>query len=359
MLSNSAFNALLKTIEEPPPYIIFMFATTELHKVPATIKSRCQQFNFRLVPLDTVKELLATVAADIGIKADEEALLWIAKESTGSVRDAYTLFDQVAAFSGDHITIEKIKEKLGIVGLDELNEFMSACAQGDAEGALSFVDESLTKGISVEQFTVSLAEYLRSLLLLKSGIERSTLLGYPKERYAAEVVKALSADKIERGLSLCLDTYRQIRYSVNPRFDLELTAARLAALPSFISQRELSDELGALKAALSGAPSEVPSATDQKKKIERPLTRTEAPQKGQSEPQAMERDPSPQAPQAPRVSQPLKETEAMPMPQTAPEAEREPAAKVASRSPQARPRRPKKTLRRSLRHMLRRGTFRI
>ncbi|MBP5358180.1 MAG: DNA polymerase III subunit gamma/tau, partial [Treponema sp.] len=108
MLSNSAFNALLKTIEEPPPYVIFIFATTELQKVPATIKSRCQQFNFRLVPIEKVKEQLALAAKEIGIQADDEALYWIARESTGSMRDSYTLFDQVAAFSDGNITYEKI-----------------------------------------------------------------------------------------------------------------------------------------------------------------------------------------------------------------------------------------------------------
>ena len=102
MLSGSAFNALLKTIEEPPEYVVFIFATTELQKVPATIKSRCQQYNFRLVAIDKVKECLADAARELNVQADEEALFWIARESTGSMRDAYTLFDQVVAFSDGH-----------------------------------------------------------------------------------------------------------------------------------------------------------------------------------------------------------------------------------------------------------------
>ena len=125
MLSTSAFNALLKTIEEPPPYIIFIFATTELHKVPATIKSRCQHFNFKLVDIEKIKESLDAACKEMNITAEEEALFWIAKESTGSMRDAYTLFDQVAAFSGGNITYEKIREKLGIVGLDSINGLAS------------------------------------------------------------------------------------------------------------------------------------------------------------------------------------------------------------------------------------------
>src|SRR5574344_1467215 len=132
MLSTSAFNALLKTIEEPPPYVVFVFATTELHKVPATIKSRCQQFNVRLVPVELLKNVLADAATESGIQADDEALFWIAREATGSVRDAYTLFDQVAAFSDGHITFEKIRDKLGLLGVDRINPLAEACADRDA-----------------------------------------------------------------------------------------------------------------------------------------------------------------------------------------------------------------------------------
>ena len=121
MLSTSAFNALLKTIEEPPEYIIFIFATTELQKVPLTIRSRCQQFKFKLISQPLIMECLRSASEDIGIKADEDALFWIAKESTGSMRDAYTLFDQVAAFSGDHITLQKIREKLAIAGFSAIS----------------------------------------------------------------------------------------------------------------------------------------------------------------------------------------------------------------------------------------------
>jgi DNA polymerase III subunit gamma/tau len=251
MLSNSAFNALLKTIEEPPPYIVFIFATTELHKVPATIKSRCQQFNFRLGTTDDVKKLLADAAKESGIEVDDEALFWIAKESTGSFRDAYTLFDQVASFSGGKITIAKIKEKLGIVGIDELNEFMEACVSGSGGEALESLDALLAKGITVEQLCSDLTEYMRALLLLKQGIGKDSLLGYPAARYSAKVVGGLGPDQAERGLSLCLELHRQARYSVNPRFELELAAAKLASLSGYISPRELRAELESLKAMLA------------------------------------------------------------------------------------------------------------
>ncbi|MDR0374567.1 MAG: DNA polymerase III subunit gamma/tau, partial [Treponema sp.] len=116
MLSNSAFNALLKTIEEPPPYVVFIFATTELHKVPATIKSRCQQFAFRLIPIETIAGILKKTCEEMRIESEDEALFWIARESTGSLRDAYTLFDQVVSFSDGRISSAVIREKLGLVG---------------------------------------------------------------------------------------------------------------------------------------------------------------------------------------------------------------------------------------------------
>ena len=136
MLSNSAFNALLKTIEEPPPYIVFIFATTEVHKVPATIRSRCQQYNFRMISTGEIKEKLREAAAELGVKAEDRALIWIAKEATGSLRDAYTLLDQVVSFAEGALTLDLIREKLGVLGIDELNEFARLFrARGRREGA--------------------------------------------------------------------------------------------------------------------------------------------------------------------------------------------------------------------------------
>ena len=252
MLSNSAFNALLKTIEEPPPYIVFIFATTELHKVPATIKSRCQQFNFRLIPLDTIRECLVSAAKDLGIGAEPDALLWIAREATGSLRDAYTLFDQVASFSDGKITAEGIRDKLGLVGTERLGALIELCVQGDRPGALGMLDAILAAGVSVEQFTTDAVSYVRSLLLIACGIEREALLGSPRSAYPASITSVLDAPRIERMLSGLFDLYRDMRYSVNPRFELELTVARLCAIRDYIPPAELSRTVAGLKAALRG-----------------------------------------------------------------------------------------------------------
>jgi DNA polymerase-3 subunit gamma/tau len=250
MLSNSAFNALLKTIEEPPPNVVFIFATTELQKVPATIRSRCQQFNFRLVSVETIITLLRQACKEIGIQADDDALLWIARESTGSCRDAYTLFDQVASFSGAHIRMELIREKLGLVGLDELNKFAEACAAGAFSLSLSLLDAVLSSGVAVETFITSLAGYNHSLLLLKAGVTRDSVLGYAPDRFSRLALDKYDTIRLERAGELLYELYRDIRYSVSPRFELETLVSKLCWLEKWISPAELGDAVSKAQALL-------------------------------------------------------------------------------------------------------------
>ena len=253
MLSTSAFNALLKTIEEPPPYVIFIFATTELHKVPATIKSRCQQFHFRLVAVEQLKELLAQAAAEIGLQAEDEALYWIAREATGSVRDAYTLFDQVASFSAGHITFEKIRETLGLVGLDTMNQLFETCVAANTASALEQLDSLLQSGVSIEQFITDCSNYIRSLLLIKSGITRESLLGQSPERYSPQVLAQWTVAQLERALSLFLSLYRDIRYSTSPRYEVDLAISRLCGISSFVSPQEVFQAMESVRQLLGGA----------------------------------------------------------------------------------------------------------
>jgi DNA polymerase-3 subunit gamma/tau len=250
MLSNGAFNALLKTIEEPPPYIVFIFATTEFHKVPATIKSRCQQFTFKLIPIETIVKILKETCVEMGIEAEEEALFWIARESTGSMRDAYTLFDQVASFSDKHIRASLIREKLGVVSLDNLNQLSEACFSKNLKVAFELLDSIISNGVAVEQFVIDYTGYFRSLLLLKSGVTRETLLGHPKERFSPIVQESLDIPRIEHILELMLNLYRNIRYSVSPRFELETVISSLCAIPDWISHAALRDMIIKTREAL-------------------------------------------------------------------------------------------------------------
>ena len=272
MLSTSAFNALLKTIEEPPPYVIFIFATTELQKVPATIKSRCQQFNFRLVAVDKVKQCLAEAAAELGIQADDEALFWIARESTGSMRDAYTLFDQVVAFSDGHMTYDKIRDKLGLVGIDRLNTVFEACAQNNTEAVINLIDEFLQAGVSIEQLISNSADYLRSLLLIKNGVKKESLLGNSPERYSSVVLGAWNSIQIERALSIYLQLYRDIRYSLSPRYELELAFSRLCWIGNFVSNAEVKKAIDAAQNLLMGGAQNAPVASPPSAPLREPVT---------------------------------------------------------------------------------------
>ena len=260
MLSNSAFNALLKTIEEPPPYIVFIFATTEIHKVPATIRSRCQQFTFRLIPVDDVKRMLAGVAGEMAVQADDDALFWVAKESTGSLRDAYTLFDQVVSFSDGHITLEKIRDKLGLVGLEYLNSIADAIAAGDGHAIVELTEDVLSRGVSVEQFTIDLAEYFRSILFIQKGIHKESILGYSPDRFSGKMLKTLTDTQVEHALELCLSLYRAIRYSMNQRFDLELVLSKLGGLRDYLSPKDILQGMQELRESLGGAANTGPSA---------------------------------------------------------------------------------------------------
>ncbi|MCR5400340.1 MAG: DNA polymerase III subunit gamma/tau [Treponema sp.] len=254
MLSNSAFNALLKTIEEPPSHVIFIFATTELQKVPATIKSRCQQYNFRLVSIDKIKELLEDACIELNIQADSESLYWIAKESGGSVRDSYTLFDQVVAFSDGKITYQKIRDKLGILGIERLNELFEKAVEKKTEETLNILDSLLQSGISVEQIISNSTEYLRSLMLIKSGVTKESLLGKSPERFSQTVLESWSGVQIERALSLFLQLYRDIRYSLSPRYELELAFSKTCWLSEYVSPSEVKIAIEKASALLAKAP---------------------------------------------------------------------------------------------------------
>ncbi len=247
MLSQSAFNALLKTIEEPPEYVVFIFATTETQKVPATIRSRCQQFNFQLIPLETIKDQLAQAASEMDIQAEDEALFWIAKESTGSMRDAYTLFDQVVAFSNGKITLSQIREKLGLVGVDRINAIMLDILSKNRSASLDKVHDLLAKGMSLEQIIKDFSEYFRSLLLIKKGVKSENVLGEQVSSFPSEIVNAFNEEQLEAALDMFLNLYRDIRYSLNPRFELELAISKLSKLRYVASTASVIEQLARLK----------------------------------------------------------------------------------------------------------------
>lgn len=247
MLSTSAFNALLKTIEEPPEYVVFIFATTETQKVPATIRSRCQQFHFRLIPLEIIKKVLSETASEMGIEAEDDALFWMAKESTGSLRDAYTLFDQVISFSEGSVTMEKIQRKLGLAGIDRLSDIVEKLHTKQTAKAMEALHRLLDSGVSVEQSIKDFAEYFRTLLLIKQGIGSESILGLQPSRIPRDILEAYNDEQLEAAIELFLHLYRDIRFSMNPRFELELAVNRLANLSDMVSSVTLVRQIQAMK----------------------------------------------------------------------------------------------------------------
>ena len=269
MLSTSAFNALLKTIEEPPEYIIFIFATTELQKVPDTIRSRCQQFRFQLIPQELIQSCLKSAADDLSIEADEDALFWIAKEATGSMRDAYTLFDQVAAFSGNHITLQKIRERLNLAGFSKISEIVSLSVLGTPDKAIEVLSSLFEAGVSPEQIVKDSADFFRTILLYKTGIRRPSLLGVSEDDIPKELVDALSKEQIEAELKAEMDLYRDMRYSISPRFEVELMVSRLSSLSSLVSGESLMQEIKKMREGIAEGKVIV------KKKVERVIAKEE------------------------------------------------------------------------------------
>ena len=307
MLSQSAFNALLKTIEEPPEYVVFIFATTETQKVPATIRSRCQQFNFQLIPLETIKGLLAQAAAEMGIEAEDDALFWIAKESTGSMRDAYTLFDQVVAFSNGRITLAQIREKLGLVGVERINTIMMDVLSANRGASIDKIHDLLAKGVSLEQIVKDFSEYFRTLLLIRKGVKSENVLGEQVSSFPADILNAYNEEQLEAALDMFLNLYRDIRYSLNPRFELELAISKLSRLRYVASNASVLEQLARLKNDLiSGTITPLnPDLADQK---------TIQPQASEPKPQSP--DPAPAAPApAPEKAEEKPEIQTPPVPE--------------------------------------------
>jgi DNA polymerase-3 subunit gamma/tau len=168
MLTKEAFNALLKTLEEPPPHVLFIFATTEVNKVPATILSRCQRFDFRRIKTDEIAANLRAIAQAEGLVIDDDALHLVARRGDGSLRDAQSVFDQVVALCGTSVTRAKIVEALNLVDQEVYFRMTDLIKTGDVKGGLALVDDIMTAGHDLREFLSGLTEHLRNLLVART-----------------------------------------------------------------------------------------------------------------------------------------------------------------------------------------------
>ena len=252
MLSKAAFNALLKTLEEPPDHVIFIFATTEPHKVLPTILSRVQRFDFKRISVDEIVSRLAKVAKDEGIQVDNESLHVIAKKADGALRDALGLMDQAIAFCGTDIQHEELLRALNVVSTERMFEFMNAVEQHDANQGLELINQLLQDGYDIQEFLIGLTEHLRNLYVAKSSNNMHLVEESPetKQRYK-ESASSFTEDDLMRMLHIVSEAQYKIKDAHQPRIQFEITLLKLIHMERTENLNTLLSELEDLKKKLS------------------------------------------------------------------------------------------------------------
>jgi DNA polymerase-3 subunit gamma/tau len=265
MLSTAAWNAFLKTLEEPPPHVNFIFATTEVHKVPVTILSRCQRYDFKLIATQTIARRLEQVLAQESITADAAAVQVLAREAAGSMRDAMSLLDQVIAFSGPKLSGDDVTRVLGVADRKILHQLSSALVSGDAAACLGVVEQLAQQGFDLPHVAKDLLNHLRNLVVAKvcsasaaggdgPGPSLRELLDLADEEIG-EVVELASRTEVDdlsrlfQGFSRAFD---EVARSGQPRTALEMALVRLARRPPLLPLDELLARVGDLERRLSG-----------------------------------------------------------------------------------------------------------
>jgi DNA polymerase-3 subunit gamma/tau len=245
MLTKEAFNALLKTLEEPPPHIVFMFATTEPHKIPATILSRCQRYDFKRIPFREVVGSLKRIVEEERIQISQRGLLSIAQESEGSLRDAESLLDQVIAYAGKNIRDEDIAEVLGLIDRKILSDTIDAIADRDVERCMEVIGHAYRFGYDLQHFCRELLQYLRNLILIKVSQHPEGLMELAEEELDLfkKQAEKFQFDQLNHLFSLLLKGEQEIAQSTFPRTMLEMTLIRMATLRPILSIDEMMKKL--------------------------------------------------------------------------------------------------------------------
>ncbi len=232
MLSKSAFNALLKTLEEPPDHVVFIFATTEPHKVPETIQSRCQRFDFRRIPRAKILERLQEMAQEEGYKIDERALSAVAKAADGSMRDAQSLLDQIISYCGPSVPDEAVAEILGIAGREYFYRISAAILGQDPRECIEALDEIYRSGYDINQFYRDLVEHFRNLLMARLLPDPSSVLDMNdgEIQELKQQAEQASPEDLRRLVSILLKAEQDILRSSLPRMGMEITLIKMAHL---------------------------------------------------------------------------------------------------------------------------------
>ncbi len=242
MLSASSFNALLKSIEEPPPHVIFMMATTEQHKIPDTVLSRSQVYEFRTISAKTVAERLRLIANEEKIEIPDAGLMLLARAGEGSMRDSLSAFDQVRAFAGDTIAVDDVVTVLGLVGRDLVFDMLDAIVGEDAPAAFVLVERAIERGYDLRLLCRELARATRDLLILSVDPKRATdpdVAGDAERERLIGMVAHWSREDLLRAFDLLTRAEQEIRVSDQPRYNLEMALLRLMHLRKLVPLSDL------------------------------------------------------------------------------------------------------------------------
>jgi DNA polymerase-3 subunit gamma/tau len=263
-ITSEAFNALLKTIEEPPPWVVFVLCTTEAHKIPATIASRCQHFSFRSVGFEDLTARMAWICQQEGIEADAEALAVLAQAGEGSVRDSLSALDQAIACCGAKLDAAEVRALLGAFSLETLEMVTQALVASDSRRMLEVVDELERNGHNLQHFSRELARYFRNLLVTRiSGADtRLVAASVGERRKLAEIASQFSEEDLSRYLQLSLDLFRDLQFSLQPRFHLEIGLVRLVQAGRLLPIEEALAQMSA-----TGPRPRVPAAGDPRDRL--------------------------------------------------------------------------------------------
>src|SRR5690349_24001303 len=260
MLSGAAFNALLKTLEEPPPRVVFIMATTERHKVPETILSRCQQFEFRTIATARILERLKLIAKSEKISIPDDALREIARTGEGSMRDAQSALDQVISFAGDKIKKEDVEMALGVAGADILKRIIDSIANNKPAEAIAAVDEIVMRGHDLRNFCRDLLAHFRDLLVTKvSGNEELLEAAVCEPQELKRQADLFSESDLVRFFHSLAETETKLRAATQPRYQLEIGIVKLMELRGVESINDILQRLAALEGSEPSSTTKTPS----------------------------------------------------------------------------------------------------
>ena len=250
MLSAGAFNALLKTLEEPPSYVIFILATTEVHKIPITILSRCQRYDFRRISIDTIAKRMEELMEKEDVKVEEKALRYVAKAADGSMRDGLSLLDQCIAFHyGELLTYDKVLEVLGAVDIEVFQQLLGYILKGNVVAIMELLEELVIKGRELGQFVIDFTWYLRNLMLLKTSEMAADMIEVSTENLELlkQMAQEVELETLLRYIRIFSDLSNQVKYASQKRVLIEVACIKLCKPEMETSYDSLIDRLRVLE----------------------------------------------------------------------------------------------------------------